>query len=76
MQIDHESAEFPYLQLAGQIREQISSGRYPPGAKLPTITEITEQTGLSPLTIRRAYKVLADEHLVVVVPGRGTFVRK
>jgi DNA-binding GntR family transcriptional regulator len=27
------------------------------------------------MTIRRAYKVLADEGLVIVVPGRGTFVR-
>jgi DNA-binding transcriptional ArsR family regulator len=76
VRIDHEAAEFPYLQLAAQIREQITSGEYPPGAKLPPITEIVAQTGLSPMTIRRAYKLLEEEGLATIVPGRGTFVRK
>jgi DNA-binding GntR family transcriptional regulator len=76
VRIDHDAAEFPYLQLAAQIREQITSGGYPPGAKLPPITQITAETGLSPMTIRRAYRLLADESLVTIVPGRGTFVRK
>jgi DNA-binding GntR family transcriptional regulator len=76
--VDFEAvqAEFPYLQLAAQIRERITSGEYPPGAKLPPIVEIVAQTGLSPMTIRRAYKLLEDEGLVTIVPGRGTFVRK
>jgi DNA-binding GntR family transcriptional regulator len=76
VQIDHDAAEFPFAQLAAQIRERISSGEYPPGAKLPPIAEIVADTGLSPMTIRRAYKVLDDEGLVLIVPGRGTFVRK
>jgi DNA-binding GntR family transcriptional regulator len=74
VQIDHESARFPFEQLADQLRTDIESGKYAPGRKLPTISEITAETGLSPMTIRRAYKLLADEGLVVVVPGRGTFV--
>jgi GntR family transcriptional regulator len=76
VRIDHDAAEFPYLQLAALIRERIASGEYPPGTKLPPITQITAETGLSPMTIRRAYKLLADEGLVTIVPGRGTFVRK
>lgn len=72
VQIDHASAEFPYLQLARLLREGITSGRYPAGSKLPTINEIVRQTGLSPMTIRRAVAELGD--LVRVVPGRGTFV--
>lgn len=76
VQIDHESAEFPYLQLARQLRERIASGEYAPGAKLPTINGIVTETGLDPMTIRRAMKLLADEDLVEVVPGRGTFVKK
>ena len=74
MQIDHDAARFPFLQLADIIRERIASGEYGPGAKLPTIDQVVRETGLSPMTIRRAMKVLADEGLVEVVPGRGSFV--
>jgi GntR family transcriptional regulator len=74
VQIDHDAARFPFLQLADIIRERIASGEYGPGAKLPTIDQVVRETGLSPMTIRRAMKVLADEGLVEVVPGRGSFV--
>jgi DNA-binding GntR family transcriptional regulator len=74
VRIDHDSAEFPYLQLARQLRNAIAAGAYPKRSKLPTIAEITAGTGLSPMTIRRAYHLLAAEDLVEVVPGRGTFV--
>jgi DNA-binding GntR family transcriptional regulator len=46
VQIDHDAAEFPYEQLAAQLREGISSGSYPAGSKLPTITDIVAETGL------------------------------
>ena len=76
VQIDHGGADFPYVQLADRLRERISSGEFGPGEKLPTIDEIVAGTGLSPMTIRRAYRVLADEGLVRVVKGRGTFVAR
>jgi DNA-binding GntR family transcriptional regulator len=41
---------------------------------LPSLTELTGQTGLAVGTVRRAIDVLAQEHLVRIVPGRGTFV--
>ena len=74
VRIDHDAADFPFEQLAVQLRERITSGEYAAGQKLPTINEIVSETGLSPMTIRRAVKTLADEGLVRVVPGRGTFV--
>lgn len=75
VQIDHGAAEFPYLQLARILRELIASGEYGPGAKLPTINDLVAETGLDVMTIRRAVRVLADEGLVDVIPGRGTFVK-
>jgi GntR family transcriptional regulator len=72
--IDHDAADFPFEQLARQLRERISSGEYPKGSKLPSIDDIVQQTGLSPMTIRRAFKMLADAGLVVIRAGRGTFV--
>lgn len=44
--------------------------------KLPSIMDLTEETGLAPNTIRRAIKILVDEGLVETRQGRGTFVRR
>jgi GntR family transcriptional regulator len=74
--IDHDAEEFPFAQLARILRERIDSGEYPPGRKIPSIEDIVAETGLSPLTIRRAVKVLSDDGVVHVVPGRGTFVAR
>jgi DNA-binding GntR family transcriptional regulator len=41
---------------------------------VPSITFLVQETGLAVGTIRKAIKVLADEGLVVTVPGRGSFV--
>ncbi len=72
--IDHDAEEFPYRQLAAILRERIRSGVYPPGARLPSITALTADTGLSPKTIQKALGVLEAEGLARVVPNRGTFV--
>ncbi len=74
MEIDHEGADFPFIQLAAILRKRIESGEYPPGRKIPPLLELERESGLSIMTIRRAIAVLADEGLVRTVPGRGTFV--
>lgn len=60
------------MQLAAQLRTRIKSGEI--RSVLPSIMELTEETGLSINTVRRAIRVLIDEGLVYTVPGRGTFV--
>ena len=70
--IDPGAVEHTYLQLARQLREGIAAGEI--GPRMPSIMELTEQTGLAVNTVRRAIKLLADEGLVVTYPGRGTFV--
>jgi DNA-binding GntR family transcriptional regulator len=62
----------PYLQLAARLREQIQTAEIV--SRLPSLTELAGQTGLTVGTVRRAIDVLAREHLVQTVPGRGTFV--
>lgn len=71
--IDEASAEYPYVQVAEQLRAAITAGQIT--SLLPSIMELTEQTGLAPGTIRRAFRILLDEQLIVTRPGRGTFVR-
>jgi GntR family transcriptional regulator len=72
--IDHEGAEFPYRQLAAILRQRITAGEYPAGRRLPSIIELSAESGVSVKTVQRALAVLADEGLVVTVPNRGTFV--
>lgn len=74
MKIDPTSPEHPYVQLAALLRERIASGEIM--SVMPSIMELTEETGLAVNTVRRAIKILADEGLVQTIPGRGTFVVK
>ena len=74
MIIDPASPEHPYVQLAAQLRSRIEGGEIT--TTLPSIMELTEETGLSINTVRRAIRVLIDEGVAYTVPGRGTFVRR
>jgi DNA-binding GntR family transcriptional regulator len=71
--IDPASPEHPYVQLAAQLRSRIEAGEIT--STLPSIMNLTEETGLAVGTVRRAIRVLIDEGLAYTVPGRGTFVR-
>jgi GntR family transcriptional regulator len=74
MRIDPTSPEHPYRQVAVQLREQIERGEIT--GQLPSITELTAQTGLAVGTVRRGIDILVQEGLVQTVPGRGTFVKR
>ena len=74
IQVDPASPVHPYVQVADQLREGIRAGEV--GPLLPSIMELTEQTGLAVGTIRRAIRILVDEGIAYTVPGRGTFVAK
>lgn len=63
-----------YYQLATLLREQILSGHYSPGERLPTEANLVEDYGVSRITVRQALKSLEEEHLIQRSAGRGTFV--
>lgn len=63
-----------YRQIFDQLEGQIQSGQLAPGAALPSVRELAKQTLVSLITIRRAYRDLADAGLIVQQQGRGTFV--
>jgi DNA-binding GntR family transcriptional regulator len=71
--IDVHSAVPSYQQLASQLRDAITSGEIEPREPLPSITQLTGETGLAVGTVRRAIKVLVDEGYAYLVPGRGTY---
>lgn len=62
-----------YRQLAADLRQAVTAGRYPPGQRLPTEAELVTSTGLSRQTVRRAFQELVSEGVIYRVRGRGTF---
>lgn len=57
------------------MEERILAGELPAGAKLPSERQLAEQYGLSRPTVREALRTLAERQLVIISPGRGSFVR-
>src|SRR4051812_20775561 len=57
-----------------QLAEQIKSGRYAPGERLPTEAELTRAARVSRTVVREAVAALRAEGLVVTRQGIGAFV--
>jgi DNA-binding GntR family transcriptional regulator len=74
-QIDRDSYEPAYAQLAGILRRQIAEGAYRPGDQLPSEAQLCRLYGISPMTVRRSINMLSDQGVVSTAQGRGTFVR-
>jgi DNA-binding GntR family transcriptional regulator len=75
VEVDHDAAEPPYLQVAAILRDRIRSDDLPPGARVPSISYLMQEYGIARNTARRAIGVLADEGLITVRQGWGTFVK-
>src|SRR5215208_5561676 len=57
------------------LRRSIAGGELPTGTKLPAHTELAQQFGVAPLTMRMVLAHLEARGLVSREQGRGTFVR-
>lgn len=64
-----------YLQVAGELREAIVSGRYADGRQFPTETALCAQYNVSRFTVREALKRLQNEGLIERKRGSGTVVQ-
>jgi GntR family transcriptional regulator len=72
--IDRASPVPFYFQLAELLEEEIVSGRWVPGTRVPSENDLCARYGLSRTTIRQALARLEQEGLVSREKGRGTFV--
>ena len=63
-----------YFQIAKMLRDEISSGKFPPGERLPSENQLSEMYGVSRVTIRQALKLLEENYSIYRVHGVGTFV--
>jgi DNA-binding FadR family transcriptional regulator len=61
-------------QVAQLFREQVSSGRWPVGGRIPTETELVGWSGAGRNTVREAVGSLVEAGILRREQGRGTFV--
>ncbi|MFC5746823.1 GntR family transcriptional regulator [Actinomadura rugatobispora] len=64
-----------YLRIADQLRARIRDGRYPQGARLPTMADLRAEHGVSEIVVRQAIALLRGEGLVETRRGGGTIVK-
>jgi GntR family transcriptional regulator, arabinose operon transcriptional repressor len=63
-----------YKQIAENILENINTGKFAPGSKIPTEKELIFQYEISITTVRRAVEELCRQGFLVKHQGRGTYV--
>lgn len=63
-----------YVQIADGISEQIESGQFASGDRLPTMRALSATLRVALITVAQAYELLVTQGRVVSRVGRGTFV--
>jgi len=61
--------------IADDIAGQIERGELRPGQRLPGEADLAAHYGAARMTIRRAARELRERGLVIVVTGKGTYVK-
>ncbi len=72
--IDMNLPKRAYLQLYESLREDIASGVFPYGAKLPSKRLLAEEAGISIVTVEHAYALLCEEGYATSRERSGFFV--
>lgn len=65
----------PYLRIVADVRAAIASGELRPGARLPSLSELSTEYGVSQPTASKAVRAIVAEGLAEGRPGVGVFVR-
>lgn len=71
------SSEIPiYQQIYDQIKEEILTGKISKGELLPSIRQLSKELKVSVITTTRAYTDLENDGYVMIVQGKGCFVKE
>lgn len=72
--IDEDDSRPLYRQIAAGVRRAVIDGALASGDRLPPGRDLAQALGVNLETVQRAYRLLADEGVVVSRVGRGTRV--
>lgn len=73
--IDKESDTPLYIQIRDVIQEAIRLGELHPGDRLPSVSSLAKEIGVTQATVRRALQDLSDAGQACCHVGRGTFIQ-
>jgi DNA-binding GntR family transcriptional regulator len=59
-----------------ELLRRISTGTYVPGSAIPSTAALSEEFGVSPITVKRALRDLQALGALTAVAGKGTFVKE
>lgn len=65
--------EMKYHTLKELLKNDILSGVYQPGDKMPSENQLVQEYDLSRHTVRKALSILEEEGYIIAVHGKGTF---
>lgn len=63
-----------YQQIVDQVTAKVMAGDWAPGQALPSIRELAADTGMSVITVRRAYEELERAGVIATRQGKGSVV--
>ena len=63
-----------YLQIIEQIKRRIAAGDWQPGTEMPSIRQLAAALSVSVITVKRAYRDLEKEGVIVTQHGKGSVV--
>ncbi|MCP3719687.1 PLP-dependent aminotransferase family protein [Paraburkholderia sp. CNPSo 3281] len=72
--IQTKGRQATYLEVSRNLEEQVRSGQYPPGSRLPPQRDLAVELGINVSTVSRAYKELQARGLIVASKRRGSIV--
>lgn len=71
---DFKSDRPIYTQLVEKIELMIFSNAFPPGSKLPSVRDLSQEAAVNPNTMQRALAKLEEDGLIVTHRTSGRFV--
>jgi len=72
--IDLRSRTPIYEQLINNVKEYALAGIFKPDEQIPSIRQLTQQLGINPNTIQKAYAELERQGIIYTLAGRGAFI--
>jgi GntR family transcriptional regulator len=74
LRIDPSDATPIWSQIEEGIRRLVASGALKPGAPVPSVRELASELRINPATVARGYQRLAEDGILTVRRGDGTYV--
>ena len=72
--INNNSGVPIYEQIKEQIKDNIINNNEIDSNALPSIRALSNDIGISVMTVKKAYDELLDEGFIVTIPGKGSYI--